>query len=235
MINSLYAHAMTMAQAQALDRANLDLVVARVEDDVLEIDAPAVDVALGVGEAVGGDNVVADNPAVDDGGADGPSGTSSSSEVEVSEDESILTDDSSEVSLPSTSSDDDNDSIISEPGSPRRTVTNTAIAPVVANAIVGDDHSAEADANAEVESIENRLNESVPWENYYAPAPDGGDDDGDDDGGDDGNGAGDDDELDLRPEEREQLRFDTNLAVRLRTFEETQTVDPMLVQMLTHG
>ena len=118
MINSLYAHAMTMAQAQALDRANLDLVVARVEDDVLELDAPAVDAALGVGEAVVDDAVVggavggevvaagSDGSTGGTGGADGSGGTSSSSEVEVSEDESILTDDSSEVSLPSTSSDE---------------------------------------------------------------------------------------------------------------------------------
>ena len=233
---------MTLAQAGALDRANLDLVVARVEDDELEIDAPAVDADLGVGEA---DEGVADAvAAIVDGGDVGDqsvgSGQSDESgtteEIAVSEEDSILTDDdSSEVSLPSTSTDDDNDSIISETNSPRRIINIGKAPTVVTDAIVGDDQSAEADANAEVEVIENRLNDTVPWEEYHAPPPDGGDDDDGGDGGDDGDDEDDDGDLDLRPEEREQLRFETNLAVRLQTFEETQVVENQLVQMLTHG
>ena len=90
---------MTLAQAGALDRANLDLVVARVEDDELEIDAPAIDADLGVGgDDTGVDDAVA--AVVDGGGTDGqPTGSGQSDgsgtteEIDVSEEDSILTDD----------------------------------------------------------------------------------------------------------------------------------------------
>ena len=239
MINSLYAHSMTLAAAGAWDRANLDLVVARVEDDILELEAPATDAVLGIG---------------DEAAVDGDAGANGAANQEVIVDEES----DSEVSLPSdtdsetmshiscsTTSDSnagsdvrdgsDTDSIVSEPGSPRRIVN---IGPpgtmkVVTGAIAGDDQSAEADANAEVGVIENRHDDTVPWEDYYAPAPDGGDDD--DDGDDGGDGDDDEGDLDLRPIERAQLRFDTNLAGRLQTFAETRVADKMLVQMLTHG
>ena len=109
----------------------MDLVVARVEEDVLELNAPPTDSALGVGdnpvEADGGDggNDLASNASGSTGGTD------TASEIDVSEVESILSDEGSEGSGggsdstmshistdPSTDEDgvkdDDNDSIISK-------------------------------------------------------------------------------------------------------------------------
>lgn len=239
---------MTLATSGAWARANHDLVVARVEDDVLEISAPA-DAALDVGGVVVGDGP---GGIVGGGPIDGPGAA-------VVEEESDMTSSDSEMShiSCSTTSDgeggsegsgnggegvgDDSDSIVSETDSPRRIVRIGPLGnsgpTVVPDAIVGDDQSAEADANAEVEVIENRHDDSIPWEDYYAPAPDGGDDSGGSDDGDGGDGDDDDggDGLNLRPVERAQLRFETNLAGRLQTFAETGTADTMLVQMLTHG
>ena len=232
MINSLYAHSLTLAANGAWNRANMDLVVARVEDDILEIDAPPVDNDLGVG--VNEADAIA---AVVDGGdqSGGSGGSETASEIDVSEVDSILTDDGdvtdstmSHISTdPSTEDDDDDDdSIISgehEAGLPAKAAA-TGLTRTIVNAIVDDDQSAEADANAEVEIIENRLDESVPWEEYKAPASD---DDDDDDG--------DKVESTLRPVERAQLLFETNLMGRLRTFDETGVAEPLLIQGLSHG
>ena len=227
-----------MAATGAWNRANMDLVVARVEEDVLELNAPVVDNALGVGaEAAGNDGDGGEGVEGDGDDASNASGGSSrtASEIDVSEADSILTDDgeSSDSTIshistdPSTDNDDvkddDNDSIISEPSSSPR-IVKVGVTRKVVDAIV-DDQSAEADANAEVESIDNRANESVAWEEYETPARNDGDE------GDDEEDAG----VSLRPSEREQLRFDTNLMGRLRTFGETGVADPMLIQMLTHG
>ena len=215
----------------------MDLVVARVEDDVLEVNAPMVDEVLGVGEDGGddGDGNGGDDDAASNASGDGGE-SGNNSEVDVSEADSILTDDGestdstiSHISTdPSTDDDDvkddDNDSIISEPDGPPKIVK---IGPVV-NAIV-DDNSAEADANAEVEVVENRLNESVAWEDYTAPTGNEGDDEGD------ANGDAGGDEVQLRPYEHEQLRFETNLLGRIVAFEETGVSEPLLEQMLTHG
>ena len=240
-----------MAATGAWNRANMDLVVARVEDDILEINAPE-DLALEArpaGDAADEDDAVA---AVVDGN------DQNASDIDISETDSIFTDDGestdstiSHISTdPSTDNDDDDrDSIDSGEHSPNTAVKKPIDAPkvskgdeevvtgdhcdalppasvatgltrTVVNAIVDDDQSAEADANAEIEPIENRLNESIPWEEYEVPQQV--------DDGDEG-------ETTLRPSERAQLLFETNLMGRLQTFEETGVVEPMLVQMLTHG
>ena len=225
-----------MAANGAWNRANMDLVVARVEDDVLEVNAPSVDNALGVG-GNGGNGGNDGNGGGSDGesGSNASGGSETASEIEVSEDDSILTDDGegsdssmSHISTdPSTdedgAKDDDNDSIVSEPSSSPK-VVRVGITRTVINAIVDDDQSAEADANARVEIVENRLDESVAWEEYETPAPVV-------------DAVVDEAEVEnaLRPYERAQLLFDTNLVGRLRTFEETGVVEPLLVQMLTHG
>lgn len=228
---------MKLAAAGAWERANHDLIVARVEDDVLELDAPEHDPALegDVGAVVAtatattgptGGAAVAER-------AESVHSASSMSEIDFSE-EDMLTE-SSESSA--TEDDDDADSIVSETDSPRRIIViNPPVASAVeANAIVGDDNSAEADANAEIEIIENRHDDSIPWEEYHAPPPEDDGDDGGDDNGGDGGDVDEFDGLDLRIVERARLRFASNLAGRLRTFEETGVVEALTVQMLVCG
>ena len=220
-----------------------------VEEDLLELNAPVNDADLGLGrDGAGGGNAPNDVVApadevavveeVDD--TDG----SGESDIDVSDASSILSEEasSSEVSLPSTSDDDDTDSIVSNDDEPRKIVTVTLPSDsdtrVVTNAIVGDDQSAEADANAVPDggSAENRLDESIPWEEYVAPGhgDDGGDDDGDD--GDDGDGDEDvDDGLDLGPVDRARLLFRNDLALRMEAYRSTGVADTLMVQMLTHG
>ena len=238
MINSLYSHSMKLAAAGAWDRANRDLIVARVEDDVLELDAPEHDAALEIGAP--NDRIVVATAASEPTGgavvvdrAESVSSASSMSEIDFSEEDMVTESESSATE----DDDDDADLIVSETDSPRKVIV---IKPPVASAvdtdaIVGDDNSAEADANAEVEIIENRHDESIPWEDYRAPPPEDGDDDGggDDDG--DGEVVDEFDGLDLRPVELARLRFASNLAGRLRTFGETGVVEAMTVQMLVCG
>lgn len=239
---------MTKATIEAEDLANQDLVVAHVgvvEEDLLELDAP-VDNALGGDEGnVGAGN---EEPA-GEGEPDeaGDAAESGGSDIDVSDASSILSDEassSSEMSLPSTSEedtteDDDNDSIVSTDNEPRRIVTVTVPANAstreVTNAIVGDDQSAEADANAVPEgaAVENRLNESIPWEQYVVPDNGDGDDGGDD--GDDGDGDDGDDDLDLGPVDRARLLFRRDLEIRLEAYRTTGVADSLMVQMLTHG
>ena len=237
---------MTKASVGALAMANQELVVAHVgatatEADLLEVNAPPG----GIDGDPEGDHVDAvDGGANDNGDPVAVEAAADPAEIAVSEVSSILSEDgesSSEQSLPSTT-DDDTDSIDSdhEGNAPRRLVTvvvpSDSDARVVTNAIVGDENSAEADANAvpEVGTVENRLDESVPWEDYVAPAPDGGDDD--DDGGDD---DGDDDDGDdfagLGPVDRARLRFQRSLEVKLRGFQSSGVAEPLLIQQLTHG
>ena len=238
--------------------ATQELVVAHVgavEEDLLELNAPANDPDLDAERVVEGDDG-GNNGGNDGGGAasgtgapaavDGGTGESDASDIDVSDASSILSDEasSSEVSLPSTTDDDDTDSIISNDGDPRRIVTVTVSTDSgtreVANAIVGDDQSAEADANAvpEVGSAENRLDESIPWEEYVVPDRDGG---GDDDGGDDGDGDDDGDDedadngLDLGPVDRARMLFRNDLALRLEAYRASGVADALMVQMLTHG
>lgn len=236
---------MTKASLNAVAVANLDLVVAHVgatESDVMELNAP-----VGAFDA-------ADNDGVDDhdggrGGDDGVPeqldavGDVSATDVAVSETSSILSEEagsSSEQSLPSTT-DDDTDSIDSdhEGTASRRVVTigvsTSSQSNTTADAIVGGDDGAEADANAvpEVGPVENRLNESVPWEDYVAPAPDG--DDGDDGGDDDGDDDDDDDFAGLGPVDRARLHFRRSLESKLHGFRATGVAEPLLIQQLTHG
>lgn len=234
MINSLYSHSMKLAAAGAWDRANHDLIVARVEDDVLELDAPEHDAALEIG-APNERIVVATAVSEPTGGAvvveraESVSSASSMSEIDFSEEDMVTESESS-----ATEDDDgDADSTVSETDPPRKVIV---IKPPVASAvdtgaIAGVDNSAEADANAEVEIIENRHDESIPWEDYRAPLPEDG---GDDDGGDD-EVVDEFEGLDLRPVELARLRFASNLAGRLRTFGETGVVEAMTVQMLVCG
>lgn len=217
------------------------------EADLLEINAPPGDIDADNDANDGGDGG-------DDGGNHGgnvdnaesanAAAAAASAEVAVSETSSIFTDEgesSSEQSLPSTT-DDDTDSIDSdhEGNAPRRLVTvvvpSNSDTRTVTNAIVGDDGSAEADANAvpEVGPAENRLDESIPWEDYVAPAPDGGDDDGDD-GDDDGDDEDEDELAALGPVDRARLRFQRSLEDKLRGFEASGVAEPLLIQQLTHG